>query len=137
LRRPLPSRSRRAVPHHRGAVSPCLAVKEPSRRPSPSRSHRPCRLMTPATCRAPPRLSSGCWLSRCLSSRRRLPSAVASHCGHRCSCLSSASHAATYHLPAPPPLIASSPPLVTPILFLSSGWLRCRLSSRCRHLSAG
>jgi hypothetical protein len=28
-------------------------------------------------------------LSRCLSSRRRLPSAGASHCGHRLSCLSS------------------------------------------------
>jgi hypothetical protein len=48
-----------------------------------------------------------------------------------------ASHAATSHLPAPPPLIAPSPPLVTPISGLSSGWLRRRLSSRRRHLSTG
>ena len=30
VRRPSPSRSRRAVPHRRGAVAPSLAVKEPS-----------------------------------------------------------------------------------------------------------
>ena len=87
-RRPSPSRSRRAVPHRRGAVTPSLAVKEPSHRTSSSRSRRPCQLTTPATRLAPPSLSSG-WLSRCLSSRRRLPSAGASHCGHRLSCLSS------------------------------------------------
>jgi hypothetical protein len=39
-RRPLLSRSRRTVPHRRGAVAPSLAVKEPSRRPLPSRSRR-------------------------------------------------------------------------------------------------
>jgi hypothetical protein len=88
-RRPSPSRSRRAVPRHRGAVAPSIAIEEPSRRTSPSRSRRPCRLTTPATRLAPPSLSSSGWLSRCLSSRRRLPSAGASHCGHRLSCLSS------------------------------------------------
>ena len=88
-RRPLSSRSHRAVPHRRGAVAPSIAVEEPSRRPSPSRSRRPCRLTTPATRLAPPSLPSSGWLSRCLSSRRRLPSAGASHCGHRLSCLSS------------------------------------------------
>jgi hypothetical protein len=54
-----------------------------------------------------PGLSSG-WLSRCLSSLRRLPSAGASHCGiaFRASRPSGwlsrllASHAATSHLPA-------------------------------------
>jgi hypothetical protein len=116
-----------------------LMVEEPSRRTLPSRSRRPCRLTTLATHHAPPR-----WLSRCLSSCRRLPSAGASHCGIAfcASCPSGwlsrllASHAATYHLPAPPPLIAPSP-LVTPLSGLSSGWLRRRLSSRLRHLSAG
>ena len=86
-----PPRRRGAVPRRRGAVTPSLTVKEPSRRPSPSRSHRTVhcrRLTTPATRRAPPSLSSG-WLSRCLSSRRRLPSAGASHCGHHLLCLSS------------------------------------------------
>jgi hypothetical protein len=87
-RRPSPSRSRRADPRHRGAVAPSIAVEEPSRRTSPSRSRRPCRLTTPATRLAPPSLLSG-WLSRCLSSRRRLPSAGALHCGHCLSCLSS------------------------------------------------
>jgi hypothetical protein len=87
-RRPSPSRSRRAVPRRQGAVAPCIAVEEPSRRTSSSRSRWPCQLTTPATCLAPPSLSSG-WLSRCLSSLRRLPSAGASHCGHRLSCLSS------------------------------------------------
>jgi hypothetical protein len=108
-RHPLPSRSRCAVPCHRGAVAPSIAVEEPSRHTSPSRSHWSCRLMTPATRHAPPR-----WLLRCLSSCRRLPSAGASHCGIAfcafrpsgwLSCLL-ASHAATSHLPAPPPLIA-------------------------------
>ena len=63
---------------------------------------------------------------------------------HRLLCLLSvrrvarllASHAATSHLPAPPPLITPLP-LVTPLSGLSSGWLRRRLSSHRRHLSAG
>ena len=135
-----PSRSRCAVPCRQGAVTPFIAVEEPSRCTSPSRSRRPCRLTTPATRLAPPSLSSG-WLSRCLSSRCRLPSAGASHCGHRLSCLSSVRPIVPSpcfsHLPAPPPLIAPSPPLVMPISGLSSGWLRPRLSSRRRHLSAG
>ena len=94
-RRPLPSRSRRAIPHHRGAVAllslaveaiaPSIAI---DRHTLPSRSPRPCRMTTPATCLAPPSLSSG-WLSGCLSSRRRLPSAGAFHCSHHLSCLSS------------------------------------------------
>jgi hypothetical protein len=138
-RHPLPSRSRRAIPCRRGAVAPSIAVEEPLRRTSPSRSRRPCRLTNPATCHTPPR-----WLSRCLSSRRRLPSAGASHCGiafpasRPSGWLSRllASHAATSHLPAPPPLIAPLP-LVMPLSGLSSGWLRRRLSSRRRHLSAG
>jgi len=79
VRRPSPSRSRRAVPHSRGAVAPSLTVNEPPRRTSPSRSHRPCRLTTPATRLAPSSLSSSGWLSCCLSSRRRLPSAGAFH----------------------------------------------------------
>jgi hypothetical protein len=37
-RRPSPSRSCCAVPHHPGAVAPSLAVEEPLRRPLPSRS---------------------------------------------------------------------------------------------------
>jgi hypothetical protein len=97
----------RAVPRRRGAVAQSLTVKELSRRPSPSRSHRAaiaveeqlrhtlpsrsrrlCRLMTPATSLAPPSLSSG-WLPHCLFSRRRLPSVGASQCGHHLSCLSS------------------------------------------------
>ena len=81
-----PSRSRCAVPCRQGAVTPFIAVEEPSRCTSPSRSRRPCRLTTPATRLAPPSLLSG-WLSHCLSSRRHLPSASASHCGHRLSCL--------------------------------------------------
>ena len=89
LRHPLPSRSRCVIPHRRGAVLPSIAVKEPLCRTSPSRSSRPCRLTTPATRLAPPSLLSSGWLSRCLSSRRRLPSAGASHFGHRLSCLSS------------------------------------------------
>jgi hypothetical protein len=84
----LPSRSRCTIPCHQGAVTPSIAIEEPSCRTSPSRSRRPCRLMTPATRLAPPSLSSG-WLSRCLSSCRRLPSAGALHCGHRLLCLSS------------------------------------------------
>jgi hypothetical protein len=139
--RPSPLRSRRAVPRRRGAVAPSIAVEEPSRRASPSRSRRPCRLTTPATRLAPSSLSSSGWLSRCLSSRQRLPSACASHCGHRLSCLSSIWPV----VPSPrfssasasPSLIAPSPPLVTPISGLLSGWLRRRLSSRRRHLSAG
>ena len=103
-------RRARAVPRRRGAVAPSLTVvEEPSRRPSPSRSRRAvhcrrapylaikepsafsCRHLPSAGARlAPPSLSSG-WLLRCLSSRRRLPSAgTCSHCGHRLSCLSSA-----------------------------------------------
>ena len=78
----------RAIPRRRGAVAPSIAIEERSCRNSPSRSRRPCRLMTPATRLAPPSLSSG-WLSRCLSSHRRLPSAGVLHCGHRLSCLSS------------------------------------------------
>jgi hypothetical protein len=38
--RPLPLRSRRAVHCRRGAVTPSLAVEEPSRRPLPLRSRR-------------------------------------------------------------------------------------------------
>jgi len=83
------SHHRGAVPRRRGAVTSSIAAEEPSRHTSPPRSHQPCRLMNPATRLAPPSLSSSGWLSRCLSSRRRLPSAGASHCGHRLSCLSS------------------------------------------------
>jgi len=118
-RRPLKTRSRRAIPCHRGAVVPSIAVKEPSPRTSPSRSHRLCRLTTPATCHAPPRP-----LVRLVVA----PSAGASHCGitfcashpsGRLSCLL-ASHTATSYLPASPPLITLSP-LVTPLSGLSSG----------------
>jgi hypothetical protein len=35
---PAPSRSRHAVPHRQGAISPSLAVEEPSHRTLPSRS---------------------------------------------------------------------------------------------------
>jgi hypothetical protein len=97
-RRPSPSMSRRAISHrlssrcavpcHQGAVTSFIAVEEPSRCTSPSRSRRLCRLTTPVTRLAPPSLSSG-WLSRCFSSRHCLPFAGASHCGHRLSCLSS------------------------------------------------
>ena len=111
---------------------PSLAVEEPSQSPSPSRIRcaiaveepsgavgRVDRRLRPFVTPLPG-LSSG-WLSRCLSSLRRLPSAGASHCGiaFRASCPSGwlsrllASHAATSHLPAPPPLIAPLP-LVTP-----------------------
>ena len=148
-RPPLPSRSHRAVPRHREAVTASLAIEELSHRPLPSRSCRavprhhgaigrvdrppsqwPESSPTSVTRHTPPGLASG-WLSRCLSSCCRLPSAGASHCGiaFRAFCPSGwlsrflASHAATSHLSAPPPLIAPSP-LVTPLLGLSSGWLR-------------
>ena len=88
-RRPSSSRSRHAVPHRQGAVVPSIAIEEQSRRTSPSRSRRPCRLTTPATRLAPLSLLSSGWLLCCLSSCRRLTSAGASHCGHRLSCLSS------------------------------------------------
>ena len=126
------------------ALAPSLAVKEPSRRPSPSGSRcaiaveeqsgavgrvdrrlRP--LVTPL-----PGLSSG-WLSRCLSSLSHCGIAFcASHPSGWLSCLL-ASHAATSHLPAPPPLIAPSPLVTSLLLGLSSSWLRHRLSSRCHQ----
>jgi hypothetical protein len=113
---PLPSMSRRAVPRRRGAVAPsiAIAVDEPSHRPSPltSRCTLHCRQGAGVPYLAIKEPPSG-WLSRLL-----------------------ASHAATSHLPAPPPLIAPSPPLVTPLSGLSSSWLRHRLSSRRRHISA-
>ena len=136
--RPSPSRSHSAVPRRRGAVASSIAVKEPSRHTLPSRSCRPCRLTTPATRLAPPSLSSG-WLSRCLSSHCHLPSDGAFHASRPSGWLSCLlpSHADTSHLPAPLPLMAPSP-LVTPILGLSSSWLRRHLSPPCRHhLSAG
>jgi hypothetical protein len=89
LRRPLASRSHPV---------PSLAIEEPPRRSLPSRSRRavphhhshwPCRLMTPTTCLAPPILLSSGWLLHCLSLRRLLPSAGASHCSHCLLCLSS------------------------------------------------
>jgi hypothetical protein len=57
LCRPMPSplRSHCAVPCRKGAVVPSIAIEEQSRRTSPSRSRRPCRLTTPATRHAPPR----------------------------------------------------------------------------------
>jgi hypothetical protein len=118
----LPLRSNHAVPHHQGAVGRVDWRLRP--------------LVTPL-----PGLSSG-WLSRCLSSRRRLPSAGASHCSIVvCASRPSgwlshllASHASTSHLSVPPPLIAPSP-LVTPLSGLSSSWLRCCLSSRRHHIS--
>ena len=69
----------RTIPRRRGAVAPSLTVEEPSA----------VLTDTLATRLAPPSLSSSGLLSCCLSSRRRLPSAGASHCGHRLSCLSS------------------------------------------------
>jgi hypothetical protein len=57
--RPSSSRSHRAVPRCQGAAALSIAVKEPSRHTLPSRSSRPCRLTTPATRLAPPSLSSG------------------------------------------------------------------------------
>jgi hypothetical protein len=76
--------------------------------------------------KSPPPISSG-WLSRCLSSSRRLPSAGASHCGIAlcASCPSGwlsrllASHTANSHPPAPPPLIAPLPLVTPPLLGLS------------------
>jgi hypothetical protein len=137
-RHPSPSRSHRAVSPRRGAVAPSIAVEEPSRRTSPSRSRRPCRLTTPATRHAPPRP-----LVRMVAALPLLipPPSICRHLSlrHCLSCLSSvgwlsrllASHATTSHLLAPPPLIAPSP-LVTPLSGLSSSWLRRHLSSR-RH----
>ena len=109
---PLCSRSTAA------ALAPSLAVEEPLHRPLPSRSRcsrRP--LLSPSRSRCAVHCRRGAvapylaikeqlsgWLSRLL-----------------------ASHAATSHLPAPPPLtlIAPSSPLVTPLLLLSlsSSWL--------------
>ena len=74
---------------------PSIAIEEPSRL---------------ATCHTLPGLSSG-WLSCCLSSHRRFPYAGTSHCGIA-FCASRLSgwlsrllafHAATSHLPVPPP----------------------------------
>ena len=153
----------RTVPSRRGAVAPSLTVKEPSRRPSPSRSRCAvhCRrgAVAPSlTVKKPSAVSNDDTGHSSRPSKplvqlvvalppicRRLPSAGASHvaivfCASRPSCWLSrllASYAATSHLSAPPPLIVPSPLLVTPISGLSSGWLRRRLSSRRRHLSAG
>jgi hypothetical protein len=71
-----------------GSMDPPIRTRVTSS--EPSRSRWPCQLTTPATRLTPPSFSSG-WLSCCLSSRRCLPSAGASHCGHRLSfsCLSS------------------------------------------------
>ena len=132
---------------HRRALAPSLAVKEPSRHPSSSRSRcaiaveepsgavgRVDRRLRPLVTPLPGLLSG--WLSRCLSSLCHLPSAGASHCSiafrasHPSGWLSRllTSHAATSHLPAPPPLIPPLP-LVTPLSGLSSSWLRHHLSS--------
>ena len=154
---------RGAVPRRRGAVTPSLTVKEPSRRPSPSRSRRAvhCRRGAVAPSLAVKKPSAVSTDDSGHSSRppkplvrlvvalplltppppicRRLslrPSPFVSHPSGWLSCLL-ASHTATSYLPAPPPLIAPLPPLVTPILGLSSSWLRRRLSSRRCHLSVG
>jgi len=152
---PSPSRSRRTIHCHRGAVVLSLAIKELSRRPLPLRSRRaiPRRHGAIGRVDGPPSQwpeSSPTFVTRHVPPRprlrlvRRLPSASASHCGiafrasHPSGWLSRllASHAATSHLPVPPPLITLSP-LITPLLGLLSGWLRHHLSSRHRHQSAG
>ena len=79
--------------------------------PHAAASHLPAPLIVAIAFRA---YRPSCWLSRLLDS-----------------------HATTSHLAGPPPLITPSRPLVTPISGLSSGWLRRRLSSSRRHLSAG
>jgi hypothetical protein len=137
LRRPLKSRSRRAVNCRRGAVAPYLAIKKPLAMSNDDSGHssRP----TQASCPA------GCHIASPHAAASHLPAPLIAAIAFRASRLSGwlssllASHAATSHLPAPPPLtlIAPSPPLVTPLLGLSSGWLRHHLSSRRRHLSAG
>ena len=98
--------SHRAVYYYyrRGAVAPSLAVEEPLHRPLPSvtpsltvkepsavstgRPHNSLRRhLHPSLVTSLPGLSFG-WLLGCLSSRGRLPSASASHCGiaSRASC---------------------------------------------------
>jgi len=135
-RRPSPSRSRCAVHCRRGAVAPYLAIKEPSAvskflLTTPSTRHAPTRPLVQMVV-ALPLLTPPLSICRRLSLRHRL----------LCLCPSGwlsrllASHAATSHLPAPPPLIAQSP-LDTPLSGLSSSWfLMHRLSSRRHHISA-
>ncbi len=154
-RRPLPLRSRCAVPRHQGGVTPSIAVDKPSRRPSPSRSrhaihchrgavtpslaikdpltmsmgcpqigrscHQHPSLVTPL-----PGLSSG-WLSRCLSSCRRLPYAGASHCG----IASRASHPAGCRLS----LLLVLPPPICRRLHLSSHRYLLSRPSRASRLA--
>jgi len=134
-RRPLSSRSRCAIHCRRGAVAPHLTIKEPS---AVSTDDSAAHL-------APTSLSSSGWLSRCLFSRRRLPSAGTSHCGHRLLCLSSvwlvvpSPRFSCRHLPsastsASHPVIASSCHAhLGPLIRL----VKHRLSSRHHHLSAG
>ncbi len=144
-RHPSPPRSRRAIPRRRGAIMLSMAIKELSRRPLPLRSSCAiyCRrgAVTPSLAvTEPSAVLTGCphsgesrhqhsslatplpgllygWLSHCLSSRCRLPSAGASHCNipfhasRPTSWLSHIldSHAATSHLLVPLPSRASRP----------------------------
>ena len=91
-RPPSPSRSRRAVPCHRGAVTPSIVVEELSRHPSPSRSRRPCRQAA---------LTVAGIITNIRHSSR--PSQALCPAG----CRVASPHAAASHLPAP--LIAASP----------------------------
>jgi hypothetical protein len=123
------------------ALVPCLAVEEPSRRTSPSRSRRPCRLTTPATRHTPPRplirmvvalplLTPPPSICRCLSLRNRL------------SCLSSirlvvaSPRFSRRHLPSAGASASHRAVASCPLSGLSSSWLRRHLSSRRHHISA-
>jgi hypothetical protein len=116
LRRPSPSRSRHAV--HclcRGAAVPSIAIKEPSRCPSPSRIRRSSRraaltlagVVTNIRHSSRPSQAScpaGCCVASPHASRRRLPSAGASHCGIA-SCASRPADCRVSSLLTPPPPI--------------------------------
>ncbi len=84
---PSPSRSCHAVHCRRGAVAPSLATTEPSAVSTSHPHSGRSHHQHPSLVTPLPGLASG-WLSRCLSSRCHLPSAGASHYGiaFRASC---------------------------------------------------
>jgi hypothetical protein len=123
------------------ALAPSLAVEEPSRRTSPSRSRRPCRLTTPATRHTPPRplvrmVVALPLLTPLPSICRRLS------LQHRLSCLSSvrlvvaSPRFSRRHLPSAGASASHRAVASCPLSGLSSSWLRRHLSSRHHHISA-
>ena len=118
-RRPLPSRSRRAIHCRQGAVAPYLTIKEPLSVSTDNSGHLSC----PSNLQASHR-PAGCRVASPHATTSHLPApliaAVTFRASRRSGWLSPHldSHSATFHLPEPPPLSVLSLPLVTPILSL-------------------